>query len=478
MNRRRLSRGPAETLARASAMAMASIGLSAVAQQPKDATAPPAAQTLPAAQPVRTLPVRTLLDRSLHATTVRLVGITHGRVMFLGTEDAPSAAPRTIEAFSLLAIVAEPDQSRTRTRRSPLLATEPNAPPPVRVVLTDGQRLIGRVAEPRSAQSTPTGASANKPAAGENQSLVLEISALGSTPIAVALEQIARLETLVDTALGNSASDDASLAHPANAPQDDSVVLLNGDAVHGFVESLGAEVVVQGKSGEPPARFPLARVARIVMANPPTPPSGPRVWLSDGSVIALASGAVDSEDFLSAAGRLGGALHAKPNEVTGLVMDAGLLTPLSECAVAEYHAAPERAWTRPPRTVRGDGPLNAGNIELPGPMTVEWTLPPSAARLSGSVELARSTERWGDCVVVIEDAAAGAPPKRLFNQRLTADAPSAAFDVALSSAVARPDHRLRVMVQAGENGPILDRVVLVRPMLLLEAAGKGRPVPK
>lgn len=461
-------------------MALASISLSAVAQQSKDATAPPTAQTSPAAQPARPLPVRTLLDRSLHATAVRLVGIAHGRVMFLGTEDTASAAPRTIEASSLLAIVAEPDQSRTRALRSPLLATEPNAPPPVRVVLTDGQRLIGRVAEPRPAQSTPTGASANKPAAGESQSLVLEISALGSTPIAVALEQIARVETLVDTALGNSASDDVSLAHPANtnAPQDDSVVLLNGDAVHGFVESLGAEVVVQGKSGEPPARFPLARVARIVMANPPTPPTGPRVWLSDGSVIALASGAVDSEDFLSAAGQVGGALHAKPTEVTGLVMDAGLLTPLSECAVAEYHAAPERAWTRPPRTVRGDGPLNAGNIELPGPMTVEWTLPPSAARLSGSVELARSTERWGDCVVVIEDAAAGAPPKRLFNQRLTADAPSAAFDVALSSAVARADHRLRVMVQAGENGPILDRVVLVRPILLLEAASKGRPVPK
>ncbi len=461
-------------------------GLSIACLSAPTAARPPAPQaTQSATRPTTPAPAsasasrqplnRTLIDRSLHSTPVKLVGISQGHVTYFGIDDPPGTAARTVDASSLLAIVASPEDSKARPRRSPLLVTEPNSPPPVRVTLTDGQRLIGRVAEGGGPPSKPSARAGDSGAAAEqaeDTTLRLEVPDLGPDPITLKLDQIVRIETLTDPFSSKAQSADVSTQHSGTAKEDE-IVLLNGDVVRGFVESVGAQVAVQLKPGEAATKYPLTRVDRVLIANPLGAPSGPCAWLSDGSMIALAEGAASGPDFLAAPGRLGGSLRVKPHEVVGIALEAGLMTPLSACAVAEYRAAPERSWTSPPKVSTGDSPLNASNIEIPGPMTVEWELPIGATRLSGTVELTRSTERWGDCVVVIEDVLPGVAPKRVFNQRLTADAPRAAYDVAIS-ATGQAGHRLRVVLEVGENGPILDRVVLTRPLLLISPALRDR----
>lgn len=413
----------------------------------------------PAAGSARGLVVRTLIDRSLHSTPVRLLGISRGQVMYAEIDDPPGTLVRRVEVSSLLAIVAAPEDVKLKPGRSPLLVGEPNSPPPVRVVMTDGQVVIGRVVE------DATGRENN--GAKKGSDLLLEVLALGAGPVTIKLDQIARVETIFDAYLSQPRVA-AGVARDLSAGKDDAVVLVNGDLIRGFVESVGAEVVVALKPDEPAARYPLARVERVLIANPVTTASGPCVWLSDGSVIGLSAGAAGAADFFAAGARLGGSLHVKPAEVIGVAFEAQSLVPLSACKAVEYHASSDRSWTRAPRVVQGDAPLGAADIEIPGPMTVEWALPTRAMRLAGTVRLARSTKRWGDCVLVLEDVAPGMPVKRLFNQRLTADAPSASFDVAISPG-GRADHRLRLTLESGENGPILDRVVLVRPIVVIDA---------
>lgn len=413
---------------------------------------------------LRSTTLRLLLDRSLRATPVRLVGIAHGLVSYVKIDDSLNSTagltPSTVSIDDLLGIVAAPNEAGAGARRSPLLVGEPNAPPPVRVVLTDGQRLIGRVVEGKEPAQAEDG--------DAGSDFAVEVPALGSGPIRIKLDRVVRVEALTDPLAPTSAPGPERSAE-ASESTDDTVVLVNGDVIHGFVESLGAQVVIQVKPDEPPTIYPLVRVERVRIANPLTPPSGPCVWLSDGSMIALAPGAVSAPDFYAAPGRLGGVLHVKPGEVVGVAFDARTFAPLSGCEMVEYRASPDRAWTRPPRVLASGAPLNAANIEVPGPMTVEWALPAGAARLAGTAKLARSTERWGDCVVVVEDLVPGAAPRRVFSQRLSADAPEAKFDVAIAPG-AGPEHRLRLIVESGENGPILDRVVLVRPILLLDAS--------
>lgn len=414
----------------------------------------------PASRVPRSAPLRSLVDGSLRPTQVRLLGIANGVVSYFSLGDSPgSAKVRTVPTDEVVAIVIPAEGPKARARRSPLLVSEPNSPPSVRVVLTDGQRLLGRVVE--STADLPRSDRTDDP------SLIMEIPALGPGQIRVRLDQVVRLETL-----GDPLAEEASAASAtrrtldAEAANDDRVLLANGDVIRGFVESLGVQVVVRSRPDDPVTTYPLVLVDRVYLSNPESLPDGPCVWLSDGSMIALAHGAERSADFYSAPGRLGGALHAKPSEVVGVAFAAGRLVPLSGCKQAAYSASPDRAWTRAPSTPTEDVPLNAANIEIPGPMTVEWVVPPGATRFAGVAELVRSTERWGDCVMVLEDLPPAKSPRRLFEQRLSAGAPSARFDVALSPS-GSGEHRLRMTLESGEHGAILDRVVLVRPLLLI-----------
>jgi hypothetical protein len=95
-------------------------------------------------------------------------------------------------------------------------------------------------------------------------------------------------------------------------------------------------------------------------------------------------------------------------------------------------------------------------------MRVEWTLPAGASKLGTIAELPPSARVWGDCEVIVE-AVSGARATELARAHLSGATPSAEISGSLSGAT-----KLRVTIDAGPSGPIQDRVVLRRPMILIE----------
>jgi hypothetical protein len=159
--------------------------------------------------------------------------------------------------------------------------------------------------------------------------------------------------------------------------------------------------------------------------------------------------------------------------MSALAFHAGEVRPLSALEPAGYTPAVERRWSRPPVALDShNAPLGAGALEIPGPMSVELRLPPAVQRLAGTAELARSTQGWGDCEIIIEDLSQGAAPRRLFSKRLSLQDSAARFDVAFGAASA--EHTLRITVESGQRGPIQDRVFLRRPLLLVAGAPPSR----
>jgi hypothetical protein len=145
-----------------------------------------------------------------------------------------------------------------------------------------------------------------------------------------------------------------------------------------------------------------------------------------------------------------------------LVFDAGRLTGLGEVEPAGTAIAPDRRWSEP--VLLGDPStalLGAPTVEIPGPMSVWWTLPEGATRMSVVAELPASMRRWGDCELVIEVGEVGAW-RQVARERLNAERPEVGVNVPLDGTM------LRITVEEGRYGSIQDRVVLRRGLLLIE----------
>jgi hypothetical protein len=99
-------------------------------------------------------------------------------------------------------------------------------------------------------------------------------------------------------------------------------------------------------------------------------------------------------------------------------------------------------------------------------MGVEWQLANPARRLSMRVVLPESCRRWGDAIVVVEIGTS--PVRELARERLNGDRPVVEVNAALD---APKGSILRIRLEAGENGPVQDRVLL-RQAIVINDAGK------
>lgn len=269
------------------------------------------------------------------------------------------------------------------------------------------------------------------------------------------------------------------------AASEDRVVLINGDVLDGFVESVSGAAVRIESAGEVRS-IELARVAIISLASPARSASGARVWLEDGTVARGALrpaplgkiGLVPDGPWIergseSAAGasRESAGAELELSEVGALAFDASRLVALGSLS-ARVEGVSARRWT-PPVVVgpaRGVA-LGAADIELPGPMSAEWMLPPGASHVSMRLELPESARVFGDCVVRVEIAGEEASG---VTHRLSSESPSAMVRLALGDALGRAPsaegvRRLVVRVEAGERGGIQDRVVIRRGLVLVDA---------
>jgi hypothetical protein len=392
---------------------------------------------------------RLLLGTDFQARPVRLVAIDSRTVTYL---DA-LGLQRTEGLEEFLGLLGAEDGGLG----APALAdqaTDPEAPtlgPPrpspflSMVELTDGQRFAG----------LPAG----KP--GDDIVMEWNTAEFGDLQIPLELVRRVRLRPVAPGAAPTAAGSDALL-------------LANGDVLEGFVESIGEPTRIEHDSTT--VDVPLERIAEIRLGGPPVPPSGVMVWLRSGTIVSVSAMQTGRDGRLSLTPTLrettDGATESNSwpvpmDDLVAAAFDVGRLTPLATIRPAEQAPDPERRWSEPVRVGDSGGAvLGAADIELPGPMTVSWRLPEMAERLGGVAVLPEDCRTWGDCVLVLSVTAGSGPAREVLRAAITASAPQAPFSVALPGGLGR-SAMLTATLEAGQYGPIQDRVVLRRTVILL-----------
>ncbi|MEX2220107.1 MAG: hypothetical protein WD749_15260 [Phycisphaerales bacterium] len=325
------------------------------------------------------------------------------------------------------------------------------------LTLADGQRLVGRFGSVLG----------DAPA----EVFTWEHPVLG--PLEVRLDDVRRLQ------LGFAEPALLAPGGPRQPGDTDLVILANGDRLEGFVEGLLREgPAVRLVTGETARDIPFERIGHIHFQSNPAgaPPEGSLIaWLRDGSILACRALRTTRAGELTIELAMREGAPARPAEATmaqgalalaDLVaadLRPGLLTPLASLPPAEQRPAAERRWSPPVTASQNNAPLHLEDLHLPGPLAVEWDLPPGASRFAATAELPRSMWDWGDAEVVVALAAQGRETE-LFRQRLSAERPAAAINLSLERAPAGA--RLRIRLEAGPYGAVQDRIVLRRPVLL------------
>jgi hypothetical protein len=385
---------------------------------------------------------RTLLDHTLTPHDALVHRIDAGTITWTDSRNLTHTQP----IADFLALL--PGQGPTGWRADTALHT---------LALVDGQRFPG-IPLP-DADGAP-----------EEDAPVAWLSDL--TPLSAPLEAVASL---------------SAPGTPAPAPDatgDDTIRLRNGDVLAGFILSLGRTIQIETGGGV--RDVPLDLVAWARLANPPAPPSGPMLWLADGTVatvelldqatpesllvrpIPITDAHTPTEDSSnSASNGAGSGAHAVAlAAVRALAFEPARLLPLGELPAPETTS--ERPWT--PRVVLSDAanqPLGAPDITLPAPLRGVWTIPPTAARLAFRAVLPVRARTWGDCELVVtleqDDGRT-----ELSRTRLHAAAPTASINLELPApSDPRRDRHLVIDLIAGPTGPAQDTLVLERPLLLL-----------
>lgn len=358
-----------------------------------------------------------------------------GVVSYQDSEGRARAMPRD----AVLAVMSpETTNARIDTRRRTWReSAEPRSVVTGRVFTTDGRVLPGKIVNPDQ-QAAP-------------DHLIWEHGLLGRFDIP--LDQVAVL-----VLRGEQQQSEATVT-----PTSDVIELVNGDRIEGFVSTVGGEVRME--SGGKRASFPVERVASVRFANTPIQPAGSRVWLSDGSTVEGASVVSESGGALSITlpgdGGTGPRVSIPFGDVSAINFDAKRLRPLSDCRLTVVSLPKERVWSPPPRLTAAS-PASAGSadIELPGPMTVEWALPAGVGRVAGVVELPSSSRAWGDCTLTMD-----AGGKEVFRARLNGSRPEAEFSFDVGGST-----RVRATLDPGESGSVQDRLIIRRALVRVDGS--------
>lgn len=415
---------------------------------------------------------RVVLDESLNATTVRVVSMSSSEFVGRTTEGKLLRLP-TDKVLAILP--AHPDELAALRRpvvsRSPFASSLAAAPEDGLLLLTDGQTLSGA-----PVRDFKTLDALQEAMPWQSRSLDRVVIPLERINVVV------MRGSNIDWPVGTN---------------NDVVILKNNDIAQGYVDTkyepgdTDLSVLVEGEGGKV-RRIPQRRISSIFLSNPAHPANGAWVWFNDGSTLRTtgvqfgldmqgalnttfttpvmlgATSAATSDEPKAVEFEVGGILAYTPHRES--------LEPLVKVPNTVQATDSSRRWTAPP--VLGDpvtSPLGAADIELPGPMSVTWTMPERAVRIAGVLELPESSRVWGDCNVTLT----AQDGSKLFTTRLNGAAPIATFNVVLPTS---KKSAITVRVDAGENGPIEDRVVIRRALILLDvkdpaSAPSAKPAP-
>jgi len=363
----------------------------------------------------------TLLGPELERRDVILRTIDSGMMSFFDEENRLRAEP--VDASVRLMFTAGQDDG------APVAKASGGAHPAGRVTLTDGQVIAGRWVG----------------VAGQGQAIRWQRGGVGVFELS--------LSQVRSVVLGDARASDA----PPDGPRD-VVVLGNGDRLTGFLDAVTAEgVALQLPGNAEPVVMPLERVAAIYLANPDEPAATTdyRVRLTDGSLInatslTLADGVLGFVPY----GRSESEQARVSAEEVASVDCLGRGYRLTELVNVSWEKTSGGVVFGAPAPPRRDGQ----DLRLHAPVTLEFTLPPGARRLAGLAQLDIPEDtllpvRWSDFVITFTTAEGESKrlPMSVGNRRVR-------FNLPLTGAT------LQLRLDAGVNGPVLDRLRLVRPL--------------
>jgi len=375
-----------------------------------------------------------LIDANLDVHEVRIVEIND---MMLAYQDADGKVRTSSLSDSIALIRRLPDAVVPRGGAGPLPLPIPSrvgasSGPPGWLQLADGQRLPGALA-----------------GRAPDQEDVLGWSHTWIGRIEVPLDAITAVTFgAVDTELAPGRMD--------------VVVLANGDRIEGYVKALGdpIRIVVDLDTTPRDVSIPLARSAGVVLVTSPRSPSGRRIWFKDGTLVDARRFRVADDGYVRISTEWSEPgtppVEVPLDEVTGILFDPSALLPLGKVDPARVEATGPRYVVPTPRRLDERAPLGLGRIAFDGPIIVRYALPPGCRRFAAEAILPESARLWGDFELVVRD-----DDREVYRSRISADQPTAAINVALTGT------ELTIELTQGRHGPIQDRLVLKRAMLLV-----------
>ncbi len=352
-----------------------------------------------------------------------------------------------------------------------------------RLDLTDGERFVGELAF-APASGAPAGAGKLSHA---DDAVFLRHDKLGV--LAFPLDRVSKYWS-------NARRVVAPGARPLSTTND-TLLLANAERLEGLVTRLAPTVVIEiaqpgvkpgapnpkadtkggvatASAKTPATEIEAGNIALVNLVNPAAPLRTLRIDLADGTVLAADALAGDAQSgkltFKAIAAGSRGML-VDLAQLAGVVPDPSRITALASLPIASQKPADGRIGALPAQVLADAGaPLGAADILLPGPMTVSWAIPAGVSSVIGYAQMDDRSFAWGDCTVVVSVApiATGAGERELARGRLNATSPSLTISAELGAI--KPGDMLKVRTESGERGPIQDRVVLRRVLLLSGAA--------
>jgi hypothetical protein len=351
-----------------------------------------------------------------------------------------------------IVVLDEAGTARRRARAGVIALVSPSAgtarswPEPDPDTLAGGTAVVIELTDgPWDSTEIEAAAEAAASALGDGEAV--GVLPLSGGPLPVSLERIGRI-VLDPWARG------AARPGAWTPGVEDELILVNGDSVRGFLVDIEDGVVFDAGGGE--RAFPVERVAEIRLGNPSSAYSGTRLWLASGEI---RNGAGDAGDGLVPA-----------SEVLAAWLESVERTPLAEAELVSFEAGGGRRWAATPRSGSvWATPLGVPDIAFDGPVRAAWDVPAHAGAFSAVARLGGSLDEpsgrpgpWADAEIAVLLETDGATAT-LLSVPLTRLAPEAVIACDLPGSGVR---RLILEIREGRHGPIQDRVLLQRPVLL------------
>lgn len=344
------------------------------------------------------------------------------------------------------------------------------------IELVDGQRLIGRLAMRRRSYRRQAAPDPNV-IEDENDSEIIAWENDFVGRFEFELDRVARIVFPVSPSGFDAWFDEEELTNPSQSRaqrsmvhserfmrsretatlEADVVLLANGDRVSGYVISCtDGLITIEDDSGDI-IELPIERVRELTLLNERERPSGQRILGTDGSEFVV-NGVRLSGDYVHAEMPERGTIRISGSFVRGILFDAAAFQPLATSPLTRL-GGPN--WYGPvdrPRRLDIDAAFGASDIELRGPVEMEFELPDASGRFVTIAEIPRTHLDWADLIISVhlDDTV-------ISRTHLHRDQPREEIVIDFERG-----REMLITLEEGERGPVQDVVVLRRPMLRID----------